>query len=419
VGTVAGTPRPQGWDAQTIYNWLHKGKGPQSTTDTNYQQWDTVANGHVDVRDLIENALKNSKSTWEGQAADSAHGSISPLGEWADVTGSTANNVATTVAIQSGSFRDAQSKVDPPPNVPDKPWYNDYTPWDTDYDEAVEKRQNADNVAIQALTEYGNSTTTNMGTMPQFTAPSTMQVDVQQPGTGGPGGGGPGGGGGGGGYPGGGGGAPGYGGPGGGGGGGGSAPYGGGANVPGYHAPSGGDTNPSGWSPSDPTNPSGAGNWPSGTGPSGGNQYGNPGVYPGPGGSDRSGGPGGGPPGGFPGFGPGGFGGGEDEYRSGRGYGGGAGGAGGAAGRFGAGGGNLGAGAASGAAQEAAAGRGFGPGGAAAGRGGAAGGMGGPMGGRGGKGGEDAEHQRPGYLVETEDVFGDGQLVAPPVIGED
>ena len=95
MGTVAGTPRPQGWDAQTIYNWLHKGKGPQSTTDANYQQWDTLAQGHVDVRDTIENALKNSKASWEGQAADSAHGSISPMGQWADITGSSASNVAT------------------------------------------------------------------------------------------------------------------------------------------------------------------------------------------------------------------------------------------------------------------------------------------------------------------------------------
>lgn len=50
-------------------------------------------------------------------------------------------------------------------------------------------------------------------------------------------------------------------------------------------------------------------------------------------------------------------------------------------------------------------------------------GMGGafsPMvGGARGQGAEDTEHQRPSYLVETEDVWGDGRRVAPPVIGED
>jgi hypothetical protein len=48
---------------------------------------------------------------------------------------------------------------------------------------------------------------------------------------------------------------------------------------------------------------------------------------------------------------------------------------------------------------------------------GAAGGQSG-MGGRGGKKEEDKEHKRPTFLVETDDVFGDGQMVAPTVIGE-
>ncbi|MGB6161883.1 MAG: hypothetical protein WBF75_04795 [Pseudonocardiaceae bacterium] len=32
---------------------------------------------------------------------------------------------------------------------------------------------------------------------------------------------------------------------------------------------------------------------------------------------------------------------------------------------------------------------------------------------------EDREHRRPSYLIETEDIWGDGRRVAPPVIGED
>ncbi|WP_157767954.1 PPE domain-containing protein [Actinosynnema pretiosum] len=116
------------------------------------------------------------------------------------------------------------------------------------------------------------------------------------------------------------------------------------------------------------------------------------------------------------------------------GFGGGASGFGGGAGGFGAGGSGvggsgLGAGGSSSALGEG--GRsgvgGYGSGGAgglggvAAGRGGAAaGGMGaGGMGAAGGRGNgeEDKEHKTASYLQETEDVFGDGTLVAPPVIG--
>jgi hypothetical protein len=42
-----------------------------------------------------------------------------------------------------------------------------------------------------------------------------------------------------------------------------------------------------------------------------------------------------------------------------------------------------------------------------------------PMAGTGRGQGEDTEHRRPSYLIETEDIWGDGRRVAPPVIGED
>jgi hypothetical protein len=42
----------------------------------------------------------------------------------------------------------------------------------------------------------------------------------------------------------------------------------------------------------------------------------------------------------------------------------------------------------------------------------------GGAGGRGGDGEDDTEHKIADYLVETDDVFGDDRLVAPPVIGE-
>jgi len=37
-----------------------------------------------------------------------------------------------------------------------------------------------------------------------------------------------------------------------------------------------------------------------------------------------------------------------------------------------------------------------------------------------GQGDEDKEHRRPSYLVEDDpdEIFGNGQRVAPPVIGE-
>jgi len=56
--------------------------------------------------------------------------------------------------------------------------------------------------------------------------------------------------------------------------------------------------------------------------------------------------------------------------------------------------------------------------GGAAGKGGAGAGMGaGGAQGQKGEGEDDLEHKAADYLVETDDVFGDDRMVAPPVIG--
>jgi PPE family len=120
-------------------------------------------------------------------------------------------------------------------------------------------------------------------------------------------------------------------------------------------------------------------------------------------------GPGGGGPGGIGGFGPGGAGGagGGAGYRGGSAS---------SAASSSSSAGRPGAGASTGAGGSAAEGAGARGGMGSAGAGGQSG-MGG-AGGRGGKKEEDKEHKRPTFLVETDDVFGDGQMVAPTVIGE-
>ncbi|GAB1516284.1 hypothetical protein [Actinophytocola sp. KF-1] len=115
-------------------------------------------------------------------------------------------------------------------------------------------------------------------------------------------------------------------------------------------------------------------------------------------------------PGGGRGFGPGGGPGGPGAGGSGAG-GPGAGGRGGMGSGFGPGG-------AAAAAEGAGARGGIGGPGGAGGRGGMGGGMGG--GGRRGEGEDDAEHERPSFLVEPDphDTFGTDEVTAPPVIGE-
>jgi hypothetical protein len=409
----------------TVYKWFEKGKGPSQSTAPTAQAWRDLATGHTSVSDLINKAVSDSGASWEGAAADTARSNTSPLATWADVTADSANSAAKTSDSVGEAYVNAKYAMQKPPEVPDKPFLNDVWPWETDYDEAVEKNQKVNEANMRAFTQYGDAVTASTSNMPTFISPDASDAGMQEQGTGQknidkvdkPGT---------------------------------SDSY----TPPGTGQPPGtsrpGDnTNLSGWKPpTDSTNPSwlepGAptpGNPPPGSDPNDPRNRppGDTGIPPGgrwdpnnpndprnrgrfnpndP--RNRPGGPGG--PGGRGLGGPGGGGGGGAGGRGG-GIGGGAGGLGGAAAARAGGPGGMGSGfgGAAGVSEQGRGGAGgFGPAGAggAAGRGGAAGmGAGGMGHGAKGEGDEDKEHKSASYLQETEDIFGDGTMVAPPVIG--
>lgn len=411
---------------ETVYKWFEAGTGPSGSTGPASASWRGLASNHNQIAEIINKAVRDSGASWEGASADAARSGTSPLATWADVTGQSATDAGKTVDTIGQAYSDASNKMQKPPSVPDKPFYNSWVPWDTDYDVAVEKNQQVSERNIEAFNTYASTVTASTDNMPTFISPDPNDVKFEEQGGGkkpierideqytpppnvGPPGGGP---------------------P------GGTPPT--GTNKPGD------DTNLSGWKPpgtgDDTTNPSKVDprfppppsnddwrNRPPGSDPNlppGGrfdpNDPRNPNRPGGPNDPrNRPGGPGG--PGG--GRGPGGGGGAGGMKPPGAGGIGGAAAAGLGKGPGGMGGAGSGFGGAAGVAGDGrgGAGGGFGPagGGAAAGRGaaGAAGmGAGGAGAGR-GQGEEDKEHKSASYLQETEDIFGDGTMVAPPVIG--
>ncbi|MER7115017.1 hypothetical protein ABT332_11055 [Saccharomonospora azurea] len=361
----------------------------------------------AELSEQLNSAINKSKQGWEGDAADSAHGYFQSLATWSEGNSANAEMASRIVASESEAASSAKNSMPEP--IPfnmeqemDNWSLNPFTFHDQ-VDQTIEKMhksQAAHEEAAQVMTKYDFELQEAGNKQPVFAEPPKFNgasgsgdtspsgvISINEPRTstsgftGGPVGST------------------------------GGVPTGGGpVNAP--SAPSGSvphlapgvntgvrppnTTRPSGWAPGGrPPNmpPPGQRNNRSQFGPGGGS------IGPMPMGGGGGFGPGGGGGGGrlSGGFGPGG-------------------GAGGAAG--------PGAGAASGAKpmggpMGAGPGGGAAPGAAAAARGG---GMGAPMGGgagKGGQGGDDAEHQRPTYLVEADpdDVFGTSQRTAPPVIG--
>ncbi|GGM82406.1 hypothetical protein GCM10012275_61240 [Longimycelium tulufanense] len=423
MGAIEGTPRPAGWDAATIYRWFHDGKDTGQTIHPASEEWRKLGQRYEAVKERVEDQLRNAQGSWEGQAAEAMASRVSPLAAWAEEAKRVTEGVAGRVENQGSAFTDTKHKVEPPQQVPDKPFLNDLLPWQTDYDDAVSANKAVTDRNIQAVESYGTTTRGNVSSLPTFASPPTVEADLSQPESG--------------------------------------------SVDPGYRDhtvdPSRNVTQqhsldrrtfdpvspPPLW-PADPPPPGGHGvqpppatvdpafvqpGQPVGTDPirppgdlggprPAGSPTPNP-LYPvippgGPGGGQHTGGPvprppvRGGMPGQSPGGRPGAFGGGLGGGFGPRGSAGfGPGGSG-----FGPGGqGPLGSG--SGTGTGAPAGPrpgGIGPEGSVANRGGP--GVAGGMGAGTGRREEDREHRRPHYLVETEDVYGDSRRVAPPVIGE-
>jgi hypothetical protein len=374
-------------------------------------EWKGVASQLRDAAITLDAAINGSQSHWEGAAADLARAHLAKVRDWSADTAEFFN--ATGTAMHDQVDAAAKAKADMPNPV-------DFDPAKMIEQAAVnpiamltlpatmyatyEASNSAKDQAVKVLQTRDASMQQASSAIPAFTPPpdisdgSTASTQVASAG-----------------------------------------PVGAGGGVAAYHGTAGGSgysggshytstTGAGGYNPGQ-TVPGGAGYTPGQVGGAGGNPtriagydpgvggpgFNGPGYNGGPGGPNSPyGGPGGG---GAPGlgvaggFGPGGGGGGTG---GGAGYRGGAGAAGGSSSSTSSAKPGAGSQAGAGAMGEEGAGARGGMGAA----GGNAGGAGMGAGGRGGKKEEDKEHKRPTFLVETDDVFGDGQMVAPTVIGE-
>ncbi|MGO1054577.1 hypothetical protein [Crossiella sp. CA198] len=381
---TSDTPRPEGHAGDRIYKWFHEeAKTPSAGLVPIERIWTKAAGDYGLIRDQIEKVITASHGVWQGAAAEAARRQLSPLAGYAEAAGGLAKRTAEAVAQQTADWYGCKNQLKPvPADPPQNNLLNKVTPFSTDLDREIERFRADTGDNQRVLAGYGVRKEDNVTRLPSWTAPQAAggEVSVVEPGGGGgfdnrdrgrdggrgtgrgTGGGQPGGG---------------HGGTGTGTGGGtdGGGTGGGGTGGDPVGVPGGQVTGPpnrdgtglAGWAEPPPGTAAGGGSGAHGLGAGGsaGASVGGSGGF-----------------GGATGFGPGvGFGPGGSA----------------GVGRASSGG----ASPASGAARP-----------------GAPGLSGVPVGGAGARGDEDAEHERPSYLLETEDVFGDTRYAAPPVIGE-
>ncbi|SDP83630.1 PPE domain-containing protein [Lentzea jiangxiensis] len=429
--------RFQGYGHPELYKMINSGPGVSASIPVE-QGWKSIAEMLARIDSDLHDGLAKMGADWESDASDAAQGALSPLAQWAGFAESGATTMESSARLQGEYIADARKKM--PEVVPvttEKPGLLDMAAGaltgpvgmahvvsqQMDHERQEAAADNAAAQAVKVMEDYQSDSRWNSSTLGEFPTPPQVVIDTPPPSdtgtgstragytsTGAP------------------------------------SPSGNtSTTTPSWATPTGPQTPVStGWTPpptdtthtswtqppSTPTPPPTytppPTNLPQPTPtltpvPPGGPVFTRPttGVPGGGSGGPRGGQPGapGGPRGGLPGGGPGGgkafapmsgsLGGGASGQGAMKAVGmpgglGGAMGSGPDAVRGGAMGSGPGVGAGAGAGKAGAAGAGMGAGGAH---------------GQKGEGEDDIEHKAADYLVETDDVFGDDRMVAPPVIG--
>ncbi|MGW6443993.1 hypothetical protein [Lentzea sp. NPDC055074] len=425
--------RFQGYGHPELYKMINSGPGVSASIPVE-AGWKQIAASLAQIDADLHAGLTKMGAGWESDAADAAQGALSPLAQWAGFAETGATTMESSARLQGEYIADARKKM--PEVVPvttEKPGFLDIAGGaltgpvgmahvinqQRDHERQEAAADNAAAKAVQVMEDYQSDSRWNSSTLGDFPTPPQVVIDTPPPGDTGTG-----------------------------------------STRVGYTEPTGmgpsgtGTTTPSwstgsptqttttgqvstGWTPpptdtthtswtqppttvAPPTHTPPPTNLPTPTPPPtstpvpGGPVFTRPGTGGpgGPGGPGRSGGPGG--PGG------------SSSVRGGQ--------LGGGGKSFGPMSGSLGSAGQQGAMKPGGmpggmSGLGSGPdalrGGGAAGAGTAGAGKGGAAGmaagggahGQKGEGEDDIEHKAADYLVETDDVFGDDRMVAPPVIG--
>jgi hypothetical protein len=180
VGGAIGSVLLLGVDDEVTYNWFHNGRGTQGL-DSSADGWRMVRDGYREVLLLVMRGLSESKAAWTGVAADAAHGAVSPVRAWVEQALDSAVQAQATVIAQSSAFSDIKARLSPPVTVPDKPWWNDAWPGDTNYDKALQAKQANSIRNVELVRQYGDLTQANGASYPRFEEPVVVTTDVARP----------------------------------------------------------------------------------------------------------------------------------------------------------------------------------------------------------------------------------------------
>ncbi|MFI6098610.1 PPE domain-containing protein [Lentzea sp. NPDC051213] len=188
--------RFQGYDHPELYKMINSGPGVAVSIPVE-AGWKTIATTLAQIDSDLHTALTKMGAGWESDAADAAQGALSPLAEWAGFAERGASTMESSARLQGEFIADARKKM--PEVVPittEKPGFMDYAVGSLaggigvahvvgqqlDHERQEAAADNAAAQAVKVMEDYQSDSRWNSSTLGEFPDPPQVVIDTPPPG---------------------------------------------------------------------------------------------------------------------------------------------------------------------------------------------------------------------------------------------
>ncbi|MFI9007428.1 PPE domain-containing protein [Actinosynnema sp. NPDC053489] len=175
--------RWSGYSHEELYEQINSGPGPRAS-HASVERWQGVSAALTEINAELHAGVLRSGATWEGQAAEKARSGINPLAAWADDARAGAEVMRVSAELQADYIAKARADMPPPVKVTaEEPnllvtALTNLVGGQTDF-EAQEKAKNAaEQRAREVMSTYASSTTSNTSTLGQFHQPPQLVIST-------------------------------------------------------------------------------------------------------------------------------------------------------------------------------------------------------------------------------------------------
>lgn len=191
--------RWRGQEHQTLYNWINSGPGAKASTPQ-LDYWNGLKQSLADISNKLNSALLDVGANWEGVAGRSATTGLTPLQQWAEEAQSSAEVMASSAQDQADHIATARAAMPEPQQVPTgapATWQvqdaaaaarrGDHGPAKaiaqqaTDHEQQETAAADAHERAVQVMSNYQANSENNAATLGVFGSPPELRVAVRMP----------------------------------------------------------------------------------------------------------------------------------------------------------------------------------------------------------------------------------------------